>query len=155
MTYPVRYDPDTGVLFWLPRTDVPAWWNTRYAGKPCAAPHNGYLRFHYKGEFFLVHRMVWFLHHGYWPDLIDHINGDKSDNRMSNLREASRADNSRNMRFARDAPVGVRQMPGGKFQARIGLNGAIHVGTFASMDEAVAARREALIENGYHQNHGG
>lgn len=155
MTYPVSYDPETGVMIWLRRDDVPAWWNTRYAGKPCAAPHQGYLRFHYSGKLFLVHRMAWFLHYGRWPDVLDHINGDKSDNRIANLREVSRAENSQNMRFSREVAVGVKRTASGKFQARLGANGGIHLGTFASEEEAIAARRKAMIENGYHPNHGG
>ena len=49
----------------------------------------------------LVHRVVWFLHKGYWPDTIDHINGVRTDNRIENLRDVSQAQNSTNVNAAR------------------------------------------------------
>lgn len=107
----VRADFETGKLFWLPRTkdmfppsrspeaaqcDA---WNTRHAGNEAFNTMNeqGYL----KGTIFCAiqsaHRVIWLLYTGGWPtDQIDHINRDRSDNRIENLRACTVAENSLN-----------------------------------------------------------
>lgn len=48
----------------------------------------------------LAHRVVWYLHHGYWPENIDHINGIRTDNRICNLREVTHEENCQNRQHA-------------------------------------------------------
>jgi HNH endonuclease len=99
----LRYEPDTGKLFWLPRTPDqfepgyrhPEWncrhWNSKYAGKEAfTASRPG-------GVNFRAHRVIWAIVYGVDPcDIIDHINGDPSDNRIENLRTATPRQNSQN-----------------------------------------------------------
>lgn len=107
----VSYDPNTGLMTWRPRdigffsdgghsaSHTRARWNTRYAGKPAFASNHsqGYLFGCIFKHGFLAHRVGWACHYGAWPtDEIDHINHDRADNRISNLREASRPENAQN-----------------------------------------------------------
>lgn len=58
---------------------------------------NGYVRIRVKGQRYQAHRLAWFMIHKRWPkDQIDHVNGDRSDNRIENLREASSLQNAMN-----------------------------------------------------------
>jgi hypothetical protein len=75
------YNPDTGDLTWaISRGTVKAG-----AVTGCLEPH-GYLRVRYQRTNYLAHRLCWFLHHGQQPSIIDHINRNRSDNRIANLR---------------------------------------------------------------------
>ena len=57
---------------------------------------NGYLVVIIRGRQYRLHRLAWFLTHGTWPKEIDHINGNKADNRLANLRECTRSQNQAN-----------------------------------------------------------
>lgn len=107
----LRYDPDTGKLWWrarepgffAPTTRTPAarasFWNKKYAGAEAliAKNGNGYLAGRIEGEKYYAHRAIWAVHHGRWPTHgIDHINGIRDDNRIVNLRPATATQNSGN-----------------------------------------------------------
>lgn len=166
------YDADTGLLSWRKRTPdmLPgnavcgregecAAWNTRYAGTQAfvAAGSNGYHHGTVAGRALKAHRIAWAMTHGRWPTEVDHINGDRSDNRIANLREVNRQTNSRNRGRRSDnssGVVGVRCVQG-RWKARIHDNGKErHLGTFTSREAATAAWREAAERLGYHANHG-
>jgi hypothetical protein len=114
---------------------------------------NGYVRgwpFGKKRESWALHRYVWFLEHGYAPTLIDHINRNKLDNRIENLRPANRALNARNVhRVASDnMATGVKSYEhrGLKkpFQAVIRRHGRERsLGYFRTRPEASAAYENA------------
>jgi hypothetical protein len=57
---------------------------------------NGYISLNVKGRYFYVHRLVYFFHTGRWPELIDHIDCNKSNNRIENLREVNKSQNGLN-----------------------------------------------------------
>lgn len=114
---------------------------------------DGYLRVGFKGELLYVHRVVFYLHHGRWPKdgfEIDHINRDRSDNRIENLREVTRQQNAAN----RDLPSGRNFKDKGiywvedrqKYRVRLKLNGIFkHFGYFKELKDAEKARNEAVI----------
>ena len=139
-------------------------WNAQWSGKEAltSTNTNGYKKGSVLGVFVSAHRVAWALHYGKWPDgHIDHINGDRADNRIENLRDVLHHDNMRNMAATRlntSGQVGVRWNKKDKrWHARIGGGGGKsfkHIGVYKTFDEAVAARKQAEIEMGYHPNHG-
>jgi hypothetical protein len=161
----VRYDADTGKLTWLERgwdhcpRDGGKRWNGRYAGKEAfRVTPSGYRYGMIKRRMFRAHRVAWALHYGEWPDMeIDHINGDRADNRIANLRLVTRAENSRNQSSRKNSKsgiVGVCQIRK-KWRAFINLNGKPrHLGVFDTIEEAIAVRKAAERRAGYHPNHG-
>lgn len=94
----LEYDPDTGSLFWRPRTGPYSQrWNTRWAGKRAGTINgDGYRMLKVFDQCLLAHRVVWAMHHGYWPAALDHRNGKRYDNRIKNLREVPHVINQRN-----------------------------------------------------------
>lgn len=108
-----------------------------FIGKECGYLHKGYRYMKLKQQRKAVHHVVWFLHHGYWPDPtkdIDHINQDKLDNRIENLREVNRSINAFNNKALNVS------LNGNNFRARLGQK---YVGTFNSFEEAAEAAKEA------------
>lgn len=99
-------------------------------------------------------RLAWLLHHGDWPPngyWIDHINGIKADNRIVNLRLATPTQNQQNKAGSGTYPKGVtwRDRKEKPWQAKIRINGVrIHLGSFADMEDAAEAYRQAAIK--YH-----
>jgi hypothetical protein len=108
----------------------------------------------------LAHRVAWALHYGEWPsDQIDHVNGDKTDNRLENLRIVTAQGNAKNRSLRSDNTSGhvgvywVRETK--KWSAQIKVDGRQKtIGSFESLEDAVKARKAAEDLNGYHANHG-
>lgn len=107
---------------------------------------------------FLLHRVIWFLFYGYWPECIDHINGDGLDNRICNLRNVSITENNRNLKMMKTNKsgfTGVSLNKYGSYTSYIWECGSqVNIGTYDSFAEAVAARVGAERALGYRFNHG-
>lgn len=161
----VRYEPDSGKLFWRERG--PEWfptahshlaWNTRWAGKEAfkATRPNGYKAGSFQGRAYLAHRVAWAVYYGSWPSgPIDHISGDPADNRITNLRDASPTENARNAKRLSTNTSGQTGVYWNKLRRKwhAYISGKF-IGLFASFEEAVAARKAAEYAFGYHENHG-
>jgi len=86
----LNYNPETGIFTRrFSRGGYPA-------GSVAGALCNGYIKIFIDGKSHSAHRLAFLVIHGHMPDELDHINGDPSDNRIANLREATRRENQRN-----------------------------------------------------------
>jgi len=165
----LRYDPLTGKLFWRKRPldmcpSVGQWkrWNSRWTGKEAftAVDTHGYLKGTIFAQVLRAHRVIWLMETGAWPDAdIDHVNGDRTDNRIENLRDVSRSQNRRNSALSSSNSSGVtgvfRLAEGGKWTARIFAYGrTVSLGTFDTIEAAKQAREEANKKYGYSSRHG-
>jgi len=167
------YDQETGLLWWRERpaklfrdggtggaSAAAARWNALHSGRQAFTTRRrvGYLQGRIFDWPYLAHRVAWAVHFGEWPaGEIDHINGAKDDNKIANLRNASRVENARNQSVPRDnksGHIGV-SFETGKWRAQIMADGRRkHLGLFDSIEAAAAARKAAEREHGYHPNHG-
>jgi hypothetical protein len=161
----VRYEPDTGRLFWLPRDrkffDSEASYrifHERFAGREAFTSKStwGYLVAHPLRVTLAAHQAAWAIIYGEWPKgLIDHINGDRTDNRIANLRDVTIAENNRNRKRSKankSGRVGVFfKTSRRRWLATIGNK---EIGSFLTFEEACEARAKAEPEHGFHPNHG-
>lgn len=162
------YDPESGILTWRVRPlehfkneHAGKTWNTRYSGTRAGWPRgDGYLCVFLSGAKYYVHRLAWKMMNGHWPPAqIDHINQDRVDNRLSNLREVTKQENSRNASLRCDNSSGVTGVywnaSKNKWHAQIRVDGErIHLGYLTSKEAAIAARKAADARFGFHPNHG-
>lgn len=165
----LRYEPDTGRLFWKERpanlfATERSWktWNKRYAHREAFTSRNvnGYRHGSIFDESISAHKLAWFLAVGRWPNgHIDHINGVRDDNRIVNLREVQPIQNAWNMYRRHDNKSGQtgviysgRQK---RWCANIRIAGTrFNLGSYMTKQEAVAARKAAEKVAGFHANHG-
>lgn len=159
----LRYEPDTGKLFWKERPEsmfyglaYPAKrlakvWNSKYADKEAmtAVRGSGYRTGRVFSRQYQAHRVAWAIYHGTWPSKdIDHINGNPGDNSISNLRLATVSENMRNTRIRSDNKSGIKGVfwaeRYGKWEAQIAVHGkSIALGRFSDIGDAAAAYRNA------------
>lgn len=143
------YDAETGVLRWAERRSN----RTKPGDLAGSRTRKGHLRVSVEGQNILVHRIIWALVHGVWPeDQIDHINGDPADNRIANLRPATNRQNQHNAKTRTDnttGRVGVYWAANvGKWRPMIRVNGKnVCLGLYETFAEAVAARERAEREH--------
>jgi hypothetical protein len=139
----LNYNKQTGVFTWLVDSGA----------RKCAGLQAGSLStmnrvyISIKRKKYLAHRLAWFYVHGVWPSAqIDHKDGDPTNNRLSNLREATNAQNQQNLRNPKglNPYVGVHYVPrGSKWAARI--NGK-HIGYAKTAERAHALYLKAKAE---------
>ena len=110
----------------------------------------GYLVCNYDGQRIYVHRLTWYLHYGYWPKRLDHINRIKTDNRIENLREATAEQSSQNRNFlggylSKCIYFDPTHQSPKKYRVRVQANGnRRHIGWYATEREAKDAAAAAL-----------
>ena len=161
--------PETGELFWKHRdahhfSETHVWktWNTRYAHKPALNCINGtgYKAGTVKGVRVPAHRVIWAMTFGAWPsEDIDHINGNRADNRIENLRAVCRQENTKNRAVQNNStslvPGVTWAKKNKKWRARITISGnRVDLGLYEDFENAVTARKKAERLYGYHPNNG-
>ena len=157
----LEYDAETGLLKWRERDSSHfadarrcSIWNAKYAGTR-AGQSRKYVIVKILGVGYVAHRIIWKMVHGVDPDEIDHINRDKLDNRLINLRDVDHAVNMRNR------PIGINNMSGeqhihwcarmGRWVVQVSVpgKGQRQVAWERSMENAIKARDAAYLRYGY------
>jgi hypothetical protein len=146
------YDPETGTLRWKSRPTARPSWNARFTGK--VAGHKdkatGYIAVRIDGKLLLAHRVAWAHMYGEWPeDEIDHRNRSGSDNRLINIRPATRNDNLGNRQVPYNSKSGVKGVSWNaqkqKWVVRIIREGKrYYFGSHASLEAAKDASNEGM-----------
>jgi hypothetical protein len=112
---------------------------------------NGYHEVTISKKKYYAHRVIFMMFHGRWPEQIDHIDGDRSNNVLSNLREANNAQNNRNTGLRSTNMSGFKGVSyyksNRKFIAKITVNyKSIHLGCFPTAQDAHEAYKKAALE---------
>lgn len=135
------YDQSTGVFRWRLRTSTCV--QIGDIAGTTAGNSYGYRRLRLDGYLGAAHQWAWYYVTGFWPSEIDHLNGNRKDNRFANLREVGRTINAQNLRGAhKDSASGLLGVEKHRhaFHARIMVRGRRHyLGTFGTAQEAHAA----------------
>lgn len=155
------YDPATGVFVWRER-ELSSFatvrsgrvWNTKYAGKVAGSlDSGGYSKISIDAKDYRAHRLAWLYATGAWPaEQIDHRDGDTSNNRFDNLREATNAENGCNRCAYTNNSSGVKGVCWNgqrkKWMAQIQVDGCkIYLGLFTNLNDAAAAYAIAAQEH--------
>lgn len=142
----VFYDPETGEVRTMSRRATP---------RPTTS---GHIRIGVCGQRYAAHRIAWALHYGELPDPsleIDHINGNPSDNRISNLRLVTQLENLRNKNKYKNCKHGYSGISCEKnrvrcWRAQIGVNGRVEkLGAFRCKTAAIVARKQGEVKYGF------
>lgn len=153
----LRYEPETGLFYWI---------IDKYRAKAGSQTGNimpsGYVQIRLAQRTCRAHRLAWLMHYGEWPDSeIDHINHNRSDNRIVNLRVVDRLGQARNSSRRSDnisGHVGVSFCKrDNSWVARIKSGPGmpyLFLGRYKFKQDAIAIRKAAEKSLGYHKNHG-
>lgn len=154
LTKVFEYEPESGTFIWKIRASR--------AVKPGdiagSLNKNGYLLIKVRKYIYRAHRLAWFYFYGQRPPIeayrIDHIDGNKLNNAIKNLRAVSNAKNTRNHKMYSHNTSGITGVyfneQSQKWCAQIHTNGKqIHLGSFHFFEDAVKAREAAEIKYGY------
>lgn len=150
------YDPETGEITRLVYRSH--FRKGTIAGK---IDTHGHRQITVNGKAYMAHRLAWYLHYGEWPEKhLDHINGDRDDNRVTNLRLASRSQNGRNRKLNKNNTSGIKGViwdkRDRKWMVRVMHNCKSHYGgRFKNLYDAAKAVRELREKlHGEFCNHG-
>ena len=149
------YNEDSGEFRWKARSS-----NVVKIGELAGTSHRGYIKIGLDGETYKAHHLAYLYMTGKYPQSqIDHINHDKSDNSWRNLRTATQGENMKNQPLKATNKSGCHGVyfdsPTRKWRAQIINNKRkIHIGLYADLEDAIAARKNAEVKYGYHKNHG-
>lgn len=169
-------DPEAGKLIWRER---PNWmfapnnfsgkretnarrWNKAFAGREAftSTGTHGYRNGSIFATWHLAHRIIWAMTNGRWPEEdIDHIDGNRTNNAISNLRSVSRHENTKNLSRRLSNTSGVPGVTWNKrakkWRASIKVAGKfIYLGYFDDLETAAEIRKAAETRHGFHANHG-
>ena len=154
--YLFKYDPETGNLYKRIKG------TNEFRVKPSGTKtKTGYIQIGVDGKLYLAHRIIMLLVNKSLSEecQVDHIDHNRLNNKLNNLRVVNQSENMRNSGRRSDSSTGVTGVvyhkPAGKYMVNIFIDGKrIYLGLFETLGEAATARREADLKYGYHKNHG-
>ncbi len=145
-----KYDKDTGVFTWNIATGSTK--KGKVAGTQTKA---GYVQIQYKCKTYLAHRLAWLYVNGEYPiHNIDHIDGNRNNNAISNLRDVPQSVNVKNSsrdKRNKTGHTGIWKDRHGSYSVTVGTQ---RFGTYRTLDKAIKARAEAIEGKGYSERHG-
>jgi hypothetical protein len=150
----IHYDKETGVFTWINPLSVRV-----KIGTVANCKSRGYIVIRLKNKLYRSHRLAWLYEYGELPKKsIDHINHNRSDNRICNLRDVSYSENLKNKGITKknkSGNVGVWFDKGrNKWQSFISCKGKrYNLGRFKNKEDAINAREKKKKELGFHENH--
>ena len=146
----LNYNPDTGLFTWIAKASS----HITIGATAGRITSEGYLIINIDRLPYVAHRLVWLYTHKVWPtNSLDHINRIRDDNRLANLREATKAENAQNRKLNPINTSGVKGVHWAadrrRWKASIMLNGKlIHLGYTRLFEDAVKLREDGEVK--YH-----
>lgn len=150
------YTADTGVFIWV----SPASNRVKRGAVAGSKKSHGYIAINIDGKLYYAHRLAWMYVFVVMPGLpIDHIDGDRHNNRIANLRLASPSENQKNAGLRTTNKSGHQGVSwvakAGKWRVALRSSGrVVTIGLFEDVESAVSARDKAYGDHGFHKNHG-
>ena len=158
----MHYNELTGICTWGGR-EGNTFFNSKYKGKTvgCTNKGNGYIEVKINRKVYKLHRLIWLYMTGEMPKIVDHIDHNRSNNIWINLRDVKTcAGNAKNQKRYENNSTGYSGVTFNKSHkkkpwcARIGIDGKrIYLGSFATKEDAIRAKRDAELKHGFHRNH--
>lgn len=151
----LKYNQSTGIFIWRQSRK-----GTKKTDVVGCKQKNGYLQIRVNSKLYKAHRLVWLYVYGYFPkNQIDHINHNKVDNRINNLREVTSQENHKNRKINKNNKSGFNGVywdnKRNKWIAIVQANKKRnYLGHFTNKNDAIKVRKKANIEYNYHKNHG-
>lgn len=143
-----------GELYWK----VDAAYNVKSGSIAGNLEKTGYKRITYKGRSYLAHRIIFLIHHGFLPPIVDHIDNNPLNNKIQNLRNADKSKNGMNRRANFNCATGIKNVTkaGKKFRVAITVKQKyINIGTFENLELAELVAIEVRNKyQGEYANHG-
>jgi hypothetical protein len=153
----LMYDKKSGIFVWVKVSKSKNYLLGKEAG---IVEKDGYVRISINKKRYPAHRLAWLYENGKMPRKdIDHINHNRADNRIKNLRLVTKRENAQNASKGTRNKSGVTGVSWSKdsnrWKAQISIDGkSIMLGRYSNFSDAVNARKNAEILYGYHANHG-
>ena len=151
----LHYDPETGVFKWKDTFG----WRAKQGTIAGGINGSGYIYIRLKRKKYRAHRLAWLYTYGKFPeDQIDHINKDKTDNRLVNLRAVSNKENGKNKFIPTNNTSGhigvVWDTKNNRWKVQVRGGSKAYHGSFECKSDAVARAKKVYKKLGFHKNHG-
>lgn len=144
----LSYDPLTGIIRWKVSKG-----NSKSGDQAGVLRKDGYRIIQINGKKYPSGRVAWYLHHGYWPDEVDHEDRNPSNDRLVNLREATHQQNALNRKRTQKSGFKGVYPHGSKWRAMITMKGKTErLGVFNTPEEAHEAYKQR--SKSLHKNFG-